>query len=159
MNQKVEIDKVDCKILRALIKDARTQLKTIAKECGISSVSALNRIRRLKTLGVINGATLFPDVAKLGLPIVATIGINLKENQADAIKLIEEHTNLTQISASIGKYDLIALVHAESIAELDKIAFSLKRLLGVINVEINVWTSLPLMVYENIDLQPKGVGE
>jgi Lrp/AsnC family leucine-responsive transcriptional regulator len=159
MNQKGEIDKVDCKILLTLIKDARTQLKTIAKECGISSVSALNRIRRLKALGVIKGAILFPNVAQLGLPVVASVGINLKENQADAIKLIKENTNLTQISASIGEYDLIALVHAGSIAELDKIAFSLKRLLGVINVEINVWSSSPLMTFENIDLQPKEVGE
>jgi Lrp/AsnC family transcriptional regulator for asnA, asnC and gidA len=159
MNQRIEIDEVDCKILRALIKDARTQLKIIAKECGISSVSTLNRIKRMKTLGVIKGATLFPNIAEFRLPIVATIGINLKENQADVIKVIDENTNLVQISASIGKYDLIALVYAESIAELDKIAFSMRRLLGVIKVEVNVWASLPLMVFENIDLQPKEVGD
>ena len=83
----------------------------------------------------------------------------MKENQADVIKVIDENTNLVQISASIGKYDLIALVYAESIAELDKIALSMRRLLGVIKVEVNVWTSLPLMVFENIDLQPKEVGD
>jgi DNA-binding Lrp family transcriptional regulator len=155
MNQKVKIDEIDCKILRALIKDARTQLKTIAKDCGISSVSVLNRIRRLKTTGVIKGAILFPNIRQVGLPVVATIGINLTENQVDVIKLIHEKTNLLQVSASIGKYDLIALVHAESITELEKIAFSMKRITGVMKVEINMWTSPPTMAFENIDLQPK----
>ena len=156
MNQTVEIDEIDSKILRALIKDARAKLKSIAKDCGISSVSALNRIKRLKSLGIITGAVLFSNLATFELPIVATIGINLKGNHEEVIKLIEEKTNAVEISASFGKYDICALVHAESIAELDRIAYSMKKLLGVINVEINIWTSIPHMVYENIDLQPKG---
>lgn len=157
MGQRVEIDETDCKILQALIKDARTPLKIIANDCGISSVSVLNRIKRMKSLGVIKGAILFPNIAEFKLPIVAHIGISLKENQADVVKLIDENTNLLKISRCVGKYDLVALVHSENIAELDKIAFSMKRILGVTKVEISIWSSLPLMIFENIDLQPKEV--
>jgi Lrp/AsnC family leucine-responsive transcriptional regulator len=155
LNQTVEIDEIDSKILAALIRDARAKLKSIAKDCGISSVSALNRIKRLKSLRVITGAILFSNLAALELPIVATIGVNLNGNQEEVIKLIEEKTNAVEISASFGKYDMCALVHAESITELDRIAYSMKKLEGVIKVEINIWTSIPHMVYENIDLQPK----
>jgi Lrp/AsnC family transcriptional regulator for asnA, asnC and gidA len=157
LGQRVKIDETDCKILRALIKDARTPLKIIANGCGISSVSVLNRIKRMKSLGLIKGAILFPKIEELKLPIVAHIGISLKENQAGVVRLIDENTNLLKISKCVGKYDLVALVHSENIAELDKIAFSIKRILGVTKVEVNVWTSLPLMVFENIDLQPKEV--
>ena len=156
MNQTVEIDEIDSTILRALIIDARAKLKSIAKKCGISSVSALNRIKRLKSLKVITGAILFSNLAALELPIVATIGVNLNGNQEEVIKLIEAKTNPVEISASFGKYDMCALVHAESIAELDRIAYSMKKLEGVIKVEINIWTSFPHMVYENIDLRPNG---
>jgi DNA-binding Lrp family transcriptional regulator len=156
MSQTVEIDEIDSKILRALIRDARAKLKSIAKDCGISSVSTLNRVKRLKSLGVIKGATLFSNLATFELPIVATVGVILKGNHEEIIKLIKEKTNAVEISASFGKYDICALVHAESITELDRIAYSMKKLIGVIQVEINIWTSFPHFVFENIDLRPKG---
>ena len=37
----ISIDGTDDKILHLLIKDARTSLKDMAKECGISSVAVL----------------------------------------------------------------------------------------------------------------------
>jgi DNA-binding Lrp family transcriptional regulator len=71
-----KLDPIDLTILSMLIKDARTRLKVIAKECGTSSVVVLNRIKRLEKLGVLSGtATLFISLSSLGLPIVATIGI------------------------------------------------------------------------------------
>jgi DNA-binding Lrp family transcriptional regulator len=156
MNHTTQIDDTDATIIRTLLKDARTPLKDIAKKCGISSVSILNRIKRLKQTGVINGgATLFPVLDQLKLPIVATVGINLKENFEEVIKVIQKNINTIQVSASVGKYDLIAAIHAESINELDKVSFSIKRLPGVQKVEINVWTSMPVFSFENIDVQLK----
>jgi Lrp/AsnC family transcriptional regulator for asnA, asnC and gidA len=156
MNPPTQIDDIDNKIIHALLQDARTPIKTIAEKCNISPVSIVNRIKRLKSLGIINGgAALLPNLSELKLPIVATIGINLKENFKDVIKIIEKNANLVQISRSIGKYDVIAVVHAENLSELDKIAFSIRRLSGVKKLEVSVWTSLPVWVFENIDLQPK----
>jgi len=151
----VAIDETDTKILNALIKDARARVKDIAKDCGISSVSVINRIKRLKTLGVITGATLFPNVATLGLPIVATIGVNLNGNQgAEIIKLIEQQTRLIEPATSVGKYDLTALVYAENITDLDKIAYALRKTFDVSKVDVNVWATMPRMLFENIDLKP-----
>jgi DNA-binding Lrp family transcriptional regulator len=157
MNQTVQIDETDSKIIYSLLDDARTPLKSIAKKCGISSVSVFNRIKRLKILGVISGgAALFPNIAQLKLPIVATIGINVKEN-FDVTPFMRKNKNLVQISPCIGKYDFIAFIHAENFGELDKTVFLIKRL-GVQKVDVNVWISPPLMVFENIDLQLKGEG-
>ena len=155
MGATVEIDETDATILSALIKDARARVKDIAKDCGISSVSVINRMKRLKGLGVINGSTLFPNVAMLGLPIVATIGVSLNGNQGEEIlKLIDKQTRLIEPATSVGKYDLCALVYAESIADLDKIAYTVRKTFDVPKVDVNVWAAVPRMMFENIDLKP-----
>jgi len=156
MGTVVKIDEIDEKILRLLIKDARTRLKDIAKDCNISSVSVLNRIKRLKNLGVITGATLFPRVDLINLPIKATIGINLDSNEDGIIKLIGEQTNLVEPSASIGTYDLCALVFAESVVELDKAVYAVRKRFGIRKIAVNIWPGEPHFVFENINLQPKG---
>jgi len=155
MGTTVRIDETDNKILSILIRDARARLKDIAKESGISSVSVLNRIKRLKKLGVITGATLFPNLNALGFQIVATIGIETDANEDEIIKFIGEHTELIEPSTSIGKYDLTALVYAENIAALDKVVYEVRKRFGVKKVTVNVWSGRPHMVFENIELQPK----
>ena len=157
LNDTVKIDETDKKILSILIQDARTRLKDIAKECNISSVSVLNRIKRLKAQGVITGATLFPSLNALGFQIVATIGIETDSDEDEIIKFIAEHTDLIEPSPSIGKYDLTALVYAENIAALDKVVYEVRKRFGVRKVTVNVWTGHPHMVFENIELQPKEV--
>jgi DNA-binding Lrp family transcriptional regulator len=152
----VEIDDTDVKILKILIKHARTRLKDIAKECGLSSVSVLNRIKRLKKLKVITGSTLYPNLGALVLPIVATIGVNYNGNRdQEIIKLIGEQTYLVEPSPSIGEYDLCALVFAKSINELDKMAYSIRKHFEASKVTINVWSGPPQLVFANIDLRPK----
>jgi Lrp/AsnC family transcriptional regulator for asnA, asnC and gidA len=155
MSDIVKLDETDIKILNILIKDARARLKDIAKECDTSSVSILNRIKRLKNLKVITGSTIFPDVSSIGLPIVATIGINVDGNkEGKVLKALEEQATLVEPSHSIGEYDLTALVFAKSISELDKIAYSIKEKYAARKVTINVWSGTPTMTYENVDLQP-----
>ena len=156
MDTAVKIDEIDEKILRLLIKDARTRLKDIAKDCSISSVSVLNRIKRLKNLGVITGAALFPRIDLINLPIKATIGINLDSNEEEIIKLIGEQTNLVEPSASIGKYDLCALVFAESVTELNKAVYAVRKRFKIRKIAVNIWPAETHFVFENINLQPKG---
>lgn len=157
MSDIVELDETDIKILNMLILDARTRLKDIAKECGVSSVFVLNRLKRLRNLKVINGSTLTPNVASVGLPIMATIGINIDGNVEDRILGgLEEQTYLIEPSESIGEYDLCALVFAKNITELDKIASSIKEKFSARKVTINLWSGRPQLVFQNIDLQPLG---
>jgi DNA-binding Lrp family transcriptional regulator len=155
MKPTIELDEKDVQILNILVRDARTRLKDIAKECGITSVSVLNRIKRLRKLKVITGATLFPDLGKLGLPIVATVGVILDGNQEDEIiKIFSEQTKLVEPSTSIGHYDFCALVFAENISELNKVSQAVKKNFGARDIALNLWSGQPRMVFENIDLQP-----
>ena len=159
MGAVTKIDEIDEKILRLLIKDARTRLKDIAKDCNITSTSVLNRIKRLKKHGVITGATLFPKIALINLPILALIGINLdytEFNEEEILKLIGEKINLVEPSPSIGKYDLCALVYTANVIELDKTVYALKKRYKIRKITVNIWSGIPHILFENIDLQPKG---
>jgi DNA-binding Lrp family transcriptional regulator len=152
----LDLDELDLKILNMLIKDARTRLKDIAKECGISSVSVLNRIRSLKERKVITGSTLFPDMKSLGIPVVATVGVVFDGNQDQEIfKMISELAYLVEPSPSVGEYDLCAFVFAKSLSDLDQMAYSIRKHFRASKVTINVWSGDPQDTYENIDLSPR----
>jgi Lrp/AsnC family transcriptional regulator, regulator for asnA, asnC and gidA len=150
------IDETDSKILRILIEDARTSLKEIAKKCGISSVAVLNRIKHLKKLGVITGATLFASLDVLGFQIVASIGM-VTDAAADMdkiMKFLKDHTYLIEPSNSIGEYDLSALVYTENISSLNACVETVRRIDGIRKVMVLVWSGIPYLNFENVDLNP-----
>lgn len=155
MSASVEIDEIDIKILNLLIKDARTRLKVIAKNCGISSVSVLNRIKRLKNLGVITGATIWPCLDLLGVPIAATIGIDLDSNEDEVIKLIGERMSMIEPSVAVGKYDLCIFAVAKSITDLDRTVNEARKCSGIRKVTVNIWSGKVHQIFENVNLQPK----
>jgi DNA-binding Lrp family transcriptional regulator len=120
-------------------------------------VSTLKRIKRLKNLRVITGATLFVNAEALGFPIVANIGIIFNGNKDQEIeKLINQQTNFVELSPSIGEYDLCTLAYAESITQLDDIAYAIREHFGAREVTVHVGSYPPKMCFENSDLQPKG---
>jgi Lrp/AsnC family transcriptional regulator, regulator for asnA, asnC and gidA len=81
---KVELDRIDAKIIKALLKDARTSLKDIANECELSSNAIHKRIRNLESSGVIAGsATLFnPRMFGFGFAVIMEISVN-NDNKND----------------------------------------------------------------------------
>ncbi len=157
MSSNVDIDEIDDKILHILIEDARTSLKDIGIQCGISSVSVLNRVKRLKKLGVITGATLFATIGTLGLQITASIGMETESgaNVEEILKFFREHTYLIEPSVSIGKYDLTAVVFAENITALNERVETVRRFNGIRKVVVMVWSGLPHLNFENVKLTEK----
>jgi Lrp/AsnC family transcriptional regulator for asnA, asnC and gidA len=154
----IDIDETDIKILKVLIADARTSLIEIAKKCGISSVSVLNRIKRLKKLGVITGATLFAALNTLGFQVVATVGMETDSNRDEIVEFLKKSTYLIEPATAIGEYDFCALIYAENIENLNEITDAVKKQFGIRKVVVNVWSGRPHRTYENIDLKPQKKG-
>ncbi len=160
MTSEVELDEIDVKILSALIRDARTKLKEIAKDCGLSSNAVFKRIKHLKDIGVIVGTTLYPDARKFAFTHVATVGVNLDYAQETEIaNLFRERAkaNLIELSSSIGKYDLCVFMLGKSLQELDSITQAVRKHPGVKRIAVNIWVSEPYFLLENLHLQPTGV--
>jgi Lrp/AsnC family transcriptional regulator for asnA, asnC and gidA len=154
MTQPVPIDDIDKKILGILIQDARTSLKDMAKECDISAVSVMNRIKRLKKTGVITGATLFPVLLPLGFTIVATIGMETDSEVEEILKYLKDYLYLIEPSTGMGEYDLTAVVYAENMTTLNERVETIRRRFGVRKVIVNVWSGIPYPSYGNIDFTP-----
>jgi Lrp/AsnC family transcriptional regulator for asnA, asnC and gidA len=157
MSSKIDIDRIDDQIMHLLLKDARLTLKEIAKECGVSTVSILNRVNRLKKLGIITGATLFAPLELYDFEVIAFIGMET-ENYADVNKILiylKEHTFLVEPSLSIGKYDLHALIYAKDNNDLNERVAVLRSLNGIRKVAVYIWSGIPPMSYDNLDLVPK----
>jgi len=154
MNNTVEIDEIDVKILRELIKDARAKLKDIAKKCDVSSTTIMNRIKRLKTTGVITGAVQYIDMSRLGYMQPATIGISLNYSQeSQVVKLIRERAKVIMFDQSVGKTDLSIFCVAKNIKELDDLKQLIKKQPQIRRVTINLW-STPFPNFEKLEIQP-----
>jgi len=74
--------------------------------------------------------------------------------EEEIFELIQKQTNLIEPSPSIGKYDLCALVFAESLVNLENTTQTVRKRDGVRRITTNMWISKPGMNYQNIDLQP-----
>ena len=153
MKETVEIDEIDAKILRELIKNSRTKLKDLAEDCNVSINAIFKRIQRLKESGLIKKSTLFTNMGALGYEISATIGINLNPDQEqNVMNLIrDKKMNLAAISRSMGKFDLCVFVMAKNLEEIEDFKRDL-ILQGINKVSVNFWGKTHIL-YENVELR------
>ena len=152
MNDTVEIDEIDAKILREYTKDARTKLIDIAEACGLSSAAVCKRVKRLKATGVITGAVVFSDMRRSGFLYPASIGIDSKPGrEAQIINSIKDKVNLVFASQGIGKDNLLLFVVAHSIQEIDFLKQIIRKQPGIRRITVSHWNT-PYFNFENIDL-------
>ena len=150
------IDEIDARILTTLIKDARTKIKDMAKNCNLSSTAIVNRIKRLRANHVITGSVLFWDMSVLGFLYPASLGINLDYTQNQRItKLIEDRANVIILSKSIGKHDLTVFLVAKKLADIDQLRQDISAQAKVRKIVINLWTT-PYFNFENLEIKPSG---
>ncbi len=67
------MDALDLKILATLDADARRPYADMAREFGISQPTVADRIRRLESRGIVRGAMLCVDHARLGFSVSAFV--------------------------------------------------------------------------------------
>ena len=72
------MDELDAAILAQLQSDARKTNREVAAAVGISPTTALDRTRSLRRRGVIRGALLDLDLAKIGRPVQALIAVRIR---------------------------------------------------------------------------------
>jgi DNA-binding Lrp family transcriptional regulator len=153
-NVQIQIDEIDIKILRELVKDARAKLKDIAKTCGLSSAAVFNRIKRLKAEGVITGALIFKNMSQIGYIYPASIGINLKPEQEPIFrKLLTEQTNLVLLNPSAGSSGFAIFLVAKSLKDIEDLKQLIIKLTGNNRITVSLW-STPHFILENLDLKP-----
>ncbi|MFP4423621.1 MAG: Lrp/AsnC family transcriptional regulator [Candidatus Woesearchaeota archaeon] len=110
-------DTVDEQILELLQANGRLTYKEIASHLGVSSVTILNRIKRLEKENIIKGYTTLIDTEKLGL--LEAI-IYLKASQSIS------HPSIIRKLETTGDYNLILFVQCKGKKELNDLANNLR---------------------------------
>lgn len=128
MSKKVDIDDLDKKILSLLMKDAKTPYTDIAKQLFVSGGTIHVRMKKLEQLGLVKGATLLVDYAKLGFDVEAFLGIyldksSLYEEVAAAMKAIPEIVSAHYITGNYSIFIKIVCRDTDHLREVlhDKI--------------------------------------
>ena len=112
----IHFDDKDDSIIEVLKENSSLSIQEIARKTGIAIATVHNRIKRLKSEGVIKKYTIVIDKAKLGRKMVAYV----------LIKATPKSDHIEDGSAITGEFDIILKVRVADIDELDK--FVLKYL-------------------------------
>jgi Lrp/AsnC family leucine-responsive transcriptional regulator len=75
------IDAIGWKILTELQENARIPFAELARRVGLSTPAAAERVRKLEDEGVITGYRTEIDMAKVGLPVLAFVRVNLSGDE------------------------------------------------------------------------------
>lgn len=155
MVEQVKIDEIDVKILKALLKDARTSFADIARECGVSTNAIVKRFSRLKRTGVIAGTSLIVDMEVLGFKFALSIGINV--DRAEELRLLEvlrKMPNIFDFQQQVGKFDIHGGAMTRSFEQIDVIRNIIRRQRGVKSVRITANLDKHVFFPENLLIQP-----
>ena len=121
------IDKNDMKILEILKEDSSLSTHKISKKTLIPVTTVNNRIKKLRSNGVIKKYTIEIDKSKLGFNLLAYIFINLSNTELkasgmkvdDLIKMIRKNPFIESVEHVTGNIDLVLKMHVKSIDELN----------------------------------------
>ena len=109
-----KLDHVDFNILNILAENAQTPYTDVAKKLIISPGTVHLRMRKMKEMGLITGATLSLDYAKMGWKMTIFLGIFLSEINLfkKVMKKLNEIEEVVKIHHVTGKYDIFIKMHA-----------------------------------------------
>jgi Lrp/AsnC family transcriptional regulator for asnA, asnC and gidA len=118
-----EIDKLDREILGILIKDAKIPYTEIARRLIVSAGTIHVRMKRMERLGIVRGATLVLDPARIGYDLTAFIGIYLVKGSAysEVIKEVDRIPEIVEAHFTTGEYSIFAKVICKNTEHLREV--------------------------------------
>jgi len=112
INQKIFIDGIDKKILRALMSNARTPVLEIARQVGISGAAIHQRLRKLEKSGLISGSKFVINPKVLGYTTMAFVGIFLDKamNNPDAVRQLKKIPEVLECHYTTGNWSILVKI-------------------------------------------------
>ncbi len=130
------MDKIDEKILKNLLVDARLSARQLSLKLGMSTVTILSRIKKLEKAKIIKGYTSILNHEKLGYDLTAVIEIIAKKD-----KLVQVEDELSGIENVCAVYDVTGNTDTLIIAKFkgrEDLSKFIKNLSAISNVESTI---------------------
>lgn len=107
------IDRIDRKILKFLIKNARMPFLEIARECGVSGAAIHQRIKKLEQSGIILGSRLIVDPKTLGFDVCAFISIRIQDPmlQSQTVSELKKIPEIVECHYITGTYNIMVKLY------------------------------------------------
>ncbi len=112
------LDELDWKIVDILRIDGRMSNREIGRRLQVSEGTVRGRLKRMRQAGVVR-ITAVTDVRAIGKNVWGSIGIRVdRERIYEVAKALEEIDELSFVAVTLGLYDIIAFVVADSREQL-----------------------------------------
>ncbi len=129
---KMQTDAIDAQLLMLLRENARASTVELARRLGLSRTTVQSRLERLERAKVIVGYTVrVADAVEQQMVrahVMITVGPKLAAGVEQALRRIPEVRTLHTVN---GIYDMIAILVARSVADLDRLIDHIGGLEGV----------------------------
>lgn len=135
----MDIDTLDHRLIALLRHDARLPLAALAQKLGVSRGTVANRLRKLEDGGVIVGYTVLLRPEAQGDEIHAWMGILVEGNQTrEVIASLLGEPGVAGLHDTNGRWDLLAELRADSMADLAKVLERIRLLKGIRSTETSI---------------------
>jgi DNA-binding Lrp family transcriptional regulator len=126
------LDDTDQRLLALLREDARASTSALARALGLSRTTVQSRLTQLQRRGVITGFTVTVAPQAEGAQVWAHILITVAPRRSPGIEAaLRRIPQVRTLHAVSGPFDLIAIVAAASVGELDRLLDRIGELDGV----------------------------
>ena len=116
------MDEIDRKIIAQLQQNGRTTLQDLAKTVGFTSMGTKKRLEKLEKNGTIRISALINPTALELHPAIVMLEMESAEAMQELLDRFKDCPRVIQIFKTIGGYNLIALVVAETGETLESIS-------------------------------------
>lgn len=136
------MDETDQNLLAELRRDGRASLSDLAARLGLSRATVRLRMERLETKGEIAGFTVLTrgDVQEAPVRGLMMIGIEGRGQERIMARLLGLPAVMA-VHSTNGKWDLIAELATQTLADLDEVIVKIRSLDGVTTSETNLFLS------------------
>ncbi len=123
MQKSPDIDSVDRQILAILMQDSNTPYSEIAKRIFVSGGTVHVRMNKLIDMGIVTGANLKVDYAKLGYDVSAFLGIFLEKSSYydEVAASLEKIPEVVEAYYTTGIYSIFTKIICRDTAHLKEV--------------------------------------
>ena len=123
MEENLQIDSLDKKIIKMITKNARIPYLEVARECNVSGAAIHQRIQKLFRMGVITGSKFTIEPKKIGYKTCAYMGIFLEQASLynDVLQELKKIPEITQCHFTTGNYSVFIKIFAKDNEHLKSI--------------------------------------
>ena len=146
------LDRLDRHILEHLVRDGRATYQELSREVRLSASSVAERVRQLRSSGVIRGYRAEVDASALGRPLTMVSEVRLREStvRRDFAASLSAIPQIVAGSRLTGDYDYELRLACRDAEEFESIVDRLRADHGVVAIRSR-------MVLHDLEIDPGGL--